>query len=77
MLFTVLIDLRMFYEHVGRAVLVMVSARAGINDDMMVGFLRVGLDDLLFGEYVVEAGEGLGESRLWTGVEVVVHVKFR
>jgi hypothetical protein len=75
MFLTVLINLRMFYEHVGRVVVVLVPARAGINDDMVVGFLRVGLDDLLFSEYVVKMGQGLGVSRLWAGVEVLVHVK--
>jgi hypothetical protein len=55
----------------------MMAAGPGIDKDMIMGFVGVGLDDLFFGENVVEAGEGLLVGRLWIGVEFRVHGKFR
>lgn len=54
-----------------------VLAGARVNDNVVVGFLCIGLDDLFVGEYIVEVGQGLGVGGLWVGVKVVVHGKFR
>jgi Ca2+-binding RTX toxin-like protein len=55
----------------------MMTTGPGIDKDMIMGFVGVGLDDEILSENVVETGEGLLVGRLWIGVEFRVHGKFR
>lgn len=77
MSFIVCVDMGMFDQHVCGVVGVGMPAGLGIDEDVVVGFLGVGLDDLFVGEYVVEVGDGWRVGGLWVGVEVVVHGKIR
>jgi hypothetical protein len=56
---------------------VVVPAGPGVDKNVVVRFLCIGLDDLFVGEYVVQVGQGLGVRGLWVGVEIFVHRKFR
>ncbi len=57
--------------------MVVVPAGPGVDKNVVVRFLCIGLDDLFVGEYVVQVGQGLGVRGLWVGVEIFVHRKFR
>ncbi len=71
--FTVVFNGLMLNQHISGLVVGMLPARPGIEKDVIGGFVGVGLDDLFFGENVVEMRERLLVGRLWVGEEFGVH----